>query len=226
MGPDDPRAVWAAMRCAAIEPPSRCCGSDGVTVLMKRLREAPTRSGSPNERSSSAAPAPIMLCSGVLPKPMPGSSTMLSGEMPALAAISSERAKKSAMSFMMSMAGSALSRLCMMMTGTSRAATSAGHAGIALQAPDVVGDNSALHRAPRQRRPISCCRSTRERRARRPRPAPAAAAATLPPPRPAARAIGPGRFRADVDDVGALGDHPAGLRQCAFRRGELPAVGE
>ena len=29
------------------------------------------------------------------------------------------------------------------------------------------------------------------------------------------RAIGPGGFRADVDDVGALGDHAAGLRQRA-----------
>ena len=43
---------FAAIRCAAIEPPSRCCGSDGVTLEMKRLREAPTRIGSPNERSS------------------------------------------------------------------------------------------------------------------------------------------------------------------------------
>ena len=38
------------------------------------------------------------------------------------------------------------------------------------------------------------------------------------------RAIGPGGFRADVDDVGALGDHAAGLRQRAFRCNELSAV--
>ena len=40
------------------------------------------------------------------------------------------------------------------------------------------------------------------------------------------RAIGPGGFRADVDDVGALGDHAAGLRQRALRRDELSAVGK
>ena len=43
-----------------------------------------------NSRSRASA---VMLCSGVLPKPMPGSSTILSRAMPALAAISSERRK-------------------------------------------------------------------------------------------------------------------------------------
>src|SRR5260370_38790171 len=43
---------WAAIKWAAIEPPRRCCGSDGETVLMKRLREAPTRMGRPKVRSS------------------------------------------------------------------------------------------------------------------------------------------------------------------------------
>ncbi len=38
----------AAIRCAAIEPPRRCDGSDGVTLAMKRLREAPTRMGWPS----------------------------------------------------------------------------------------------------------------------------------------------------------------------------------
>ena len=85
-------------------------------------------------------------------------------------AISSERAKKAAISFMMSMLASTLSRLCMTMTGALRAADQPGHAGIALQAPDVVGDRGAMHQAPRRRRPISCCRSRRERRAQ-PRPA-------------------------------------------------------
>src|SRR4051812_17120236 len=113
----------AAIKWAAIEPPSRCCGSDGETVLMKRLREAPTRMGRPNARSSSSRASAVMLCSGVLPKPMPGSSTISSVEIPAFAAVSSERAKKAAMSFKMSMAGSALSRLCMTITGTLRSAS-------------------------------------------------------------------------------------------------------
>src|SRR3954447_6169732 len=103
----------AAIKWAAIEPPSRCCGSDGETVLMKRLREAPTRRGRPNALSSPSRASAVMLCSGVLPKPMPGSSTIFSAEIPAFAARSSERAKNAAMSFMMSIAGSARSRLCM-----------------------------------------------------------------------------------------------------------------
>ena len=40
------------------------------------------------------------------------------------------------------------------------------------------------------------------------------------------RAIGPGGFRADVDDVGAFGDHPPGLRQRALRGDELSAIGK
>src|SRR5262245_16061468 len=81
----------AAMTWAAIEPPSRSCGSDGDTDAIKRLREAPIRIGRPKTLSSLRRASAVMLCSGVLPKPMPGSSTMLSLPMPALAAISSER---------------------------------------------------------------------------------------------------------------------------------------
>jgi hypothetical protein len=39
-------------------------------------------------------------------------------------------------------------------------------------------------------------------------------------------AIGPGGFRADVDDVGALGDHASDLRQRTLRGDKLPAVGK
>src|SRR6516162_7436368 len=113
----------AAIRCAAIEPPSRCCGSDGTTEAINRLREAPTRSGKPKLLSSSRRASAVMLCSAVLPKPMPGSRTILPRAMPAFVAMSSERAKKAEMSLMMSIAGSALSRLCMTMTGTLREAT-------------------------------------------------------------------------------------------------------
>src|SRR5882757_1599426 len=113
----------AAIKWAAIEPPRRCCGSDGETVLMKRLREAPTRMGRPNVRSSPSRASAVMLCSGVLPKPMPGSSTIFSAEIPAVAATSSERVKNATMSFMMSIAGSARSRLCMTITGSLRSAS-------------------------------------------------------------------------------------------------------
>src|SRR5262245_27048263 len=114
----------AAITCAAIEPPRRCCGSEGVTLEMKRFREAPTSIGSPNERNSPSRASVVMLCSGVLPKPTPGSSTIFSRAMPALSAMSSERAKKPAMSAMISTDGSALSRLCMTTTGTLRSAIS------------------------------------------------------------------------------------------------------
>src|SRR5579864_5351951 len=64
---------WAAIRCAAIEPASRSFGSDGDTEAMKRFREAPTRIGRPKMSSSCSRASAIMLCSAVLPKPMPGS---------------------------------------------------------------------------------------------------------------------------------------------------------
>src|SRR6185369_6693749 len=41
-----------AKRCAAMEPPSRCGGSEGVTAAMKLLRDAPTSSGQPKLLSS------------------------------------------------------------------------------------------------------------------------------------------------------------------------------
>jgi hypothetical protein len=40
------------------------------------------------------------------------------------------------------------------------------------------------------------------------------------------RAVGPGGFRADVDDVGTLGDHAPRLRQRALRGDKLSAVGK
>src|SRR5258705_13947688 len=85
-----------ARRWAAIDPPSRWSGGAGETLSMKRLREAPRRSGRPNDLSSSSRAMAMRLCSGVLPKPMPGSSTIFCLEMPARAAISSERAKNAA----------------------------------------------------------------------------------------------------------------------------------
>src|SRR6516165_8587078 len=82
-----PAPRWTAIRCAAIDPPRRSSGSAGPTVAMKRLREAPTRIGRPKALSSSSRASAILLCSLVLPKPMPGSSTILPSPMPAWAAI-------------------------------------------------------------------------------------------------------------------------------------------
>src|SRR6516165_3832447 len=112
-----------ASRWAAIDPPSRWSGGAGETLSIKRLREAPTRSGSPNDLSSGRRAMAVRLCSGVLPKPIPGSSTMFCRAMPARAAMSSEREKNAEISAMMSIEGSAASRLCMMITGTACSAT-------------------------------------------------------------------------------------------------------
>ena len=71
----------------------------------------------------------VMLCSGVLPKPIPGSSTMRSRAMPARAAMSSERAKKAFTSAMMSMRRIGASRLCMTITGTPCSATTRAMSG-------------------------------------------------------------------------------------------------
>ena len=96
-----------------------------------------------------------------------------------------------------------------------------GHAGIALQAPDVIGDGSALIERPGDDGRFHAV--DRDGNAERDD----ICQHRLQPPqfffrRDRLRAIGPGGFRADVDDVGALGDHAPGLRQCAFGRGEGP----
>src|SRR5580704_9639901 len=118
-----------ARRCAASEPPSRSAGSEGTIEWMKRLREAPTKSGRPKPRQASSRAMQVRLCSGVLPKPMPGSSTMRSRAMPARAAMTSERSKKAVTSATMSILGSAASRLCMMMTAAPRTATTRAMSG-------------------------------------------------------------------------------------------------
>ena len=81
-------------------------------------------------------------------------------------------------------------------------------------------------RAPRRRPRISCCRWRRERRARRRRPSTGCSRRSSSSAETGCAPIGPGGFRADVDDVGALGDHAPGLRQRALRRDELPAIGK
>src|SRR5208283_3289691 len=60
-----------ASRCAASDPPRRSMGSEGATEWIKRLREAPTRSGAPKPRQASSRAMQVKLCSAVLPKPMP-----------------------------------------------------------------------------------------------------------------------------------------------------------
>ena len=125
MGADDPRAALRRhqmrrdraaeplmrlrRRHRADEALARCADQQRQAERLAIRRAAPARSCSARASCRSRCRDRARSCRG---------------EMPALAAMSSERAKKAAMSCMMSMAGSALSRLCMMMTGTPRSATS------------------------------------------------------------------------------------------------------
>ena len=112
---------------------------------MKRLRDK-----SDQERQAEAlaarraARSSSMLCSGVLPKPMPGSSTICSRAMPARAAMSSERSKNAITSAMMSIDGIGLVAVVHDDHRYAMLGDHARHVGIALQAPDVVDDRGAL----------------------------------------------------------------------------------
>ena len=220
------RRASTASTLAAIEPPMRCCGFDGETESMKRLRDSPISSGRPNARSSESRAIVVMLCSGVLPKPMPGSSTICSRAMPARAAISSERAKKSSTSAMMSSAGSTAIAIVHHDHRHAVLGGDARHVGVALQTPHVVHDRgAALERPGRDRRLDGVDRDRQaephdlgqDRRKTR--------KLVLGRNRLHA-AIGPGRLRADVEDVGAFGRHAPGVIDGDGGVEELAAVGE
>ena len=143
MGPDDPRAALGRdqmRRDRAAEPLMRLRRGDRTDEALARRADQQRQA---EDASSSSRASAVMLCSGVLPKPMPGSSTMFSREMPALSAISSERAKKAAISFMMSMPASTLVAVVHDDDGRMARRHQPRHVGIALQAPDVVGDDCA-----------------------------------------------------------------------------------
>ena len=192
---------------------------------MKRLRDAPISRGKPNSRSSSSRASTVMLCSGVLPKPMPGSSTIWLPGMPARAAMSSERAKNASISRMISMAGSARSRLCITMTAALCSATTLAMSGSRCRPQTSLAIAAPAPSAHATTADFMLSMETGVPRA-----------TTSPKHRAQPlqlflgghrlRAIGPGGLRADVDDVGTLGDHAAGLRQRALRRDELSAVGK
>ncbi len=111
------------------------------------------------------------------------------------------------------------------MTGTLRAASNAGHVGIALQAPDVVGDDGARVKRPGNNGRFHAVDGDGDpERDGLGQYRPQTLQLFL--GRDRLGAIGPGRFRADVDDVGAFGDHAPGLRQRALRRDKPAAVGK
>ncbi len=100
-----------------------------------------------------------------------------------------------------------------------------GHVGVALQAPDVVGDGcTGVKRPADHGRFHAVDRYGNAERNDLGQYRLQALPFFL--DRDRLRAVGPGGFRADVDDVGALGDHPPGLRQRALRRDELSAIGK
>ena len=167
----------------------------------------------------------MRLCSGVLPNPMPGSSTMRSRGMPARQAISSEREKNSVHSAKMSIAGSAVSRLCMMMTGAC-VGDDARHVGVALQAPHVVDDRGAGLECPGRHR--SFHRIDRDRNAEpdHGRQDAGKAAALLIERHRNRIAVGPRRFRADIENVGAFDGKALRLGNGGGRIEKAAAVGK
>ena len=168
----------------------------------------------------------VMLCSGVLPKPMPGSSTILSRAMPARSAISSERAKNADTSAMMSMAGSAVSRLCMTITGTPRSATSVAMSGSRCRPQTSLTIAAPWSSAQAATLALMVSIDTG-------RPSLTTAGSTGAEPRHFVvagdrlrAAIGPRRLRADVENVGALFGHRGGVGDGRRRIDELAAVGK
>src|SRR5450755_4414425 len=119
----------APMIFAAIVAGSRSPGPLGTSLPMKDLRETPRRMGNPSPTISSIRARIARFCSSVFPKPMPGSSTMRFWRMPAAAARSSAFPKKPSISSTISSEGSAFSRLCMITTAASCAATVSAIAG-------------------------------------------------------------------------------------------------
>ena len=101
----------------------------------------------------------------------------------------------------------------------------ASHAGIALQAPDIVGDGGALIERPGDDGRFHAVdrhgNAERDDFGQH-----RLQALQFFFRRDRFRPVGPGGFRADVDDVSALGDHPPGLGQRGFGGGKLPAVRE
>ena len=101
----------------------RSSGVEGVTVLMNCF------SGCPNEQRQTEAfefsrrAMQVMLCSGVLPKPMPGIQDDHARVNPARAAISKEREKSRSRRRRCRWPDPPGSRLCITMTGTPRSAT-------------------------------------------------------------------------------------------------------
>src|SRR5918998_1727063 len=85
-----------AITFAATVPGMRSLASSTpVSLPIKLLREAPTRTGNPSSTSESRCLRSAKLCSSVFPNPMPGSRIIFSSCTPAAAACSTLLARKS-----------------------------------------------------------------------------------------------------------------------------------
>ncbi len=119
----------SAIAFAASVPGRRRSTSTPRILPRNDLRERPTRIGAPKPRKRSRFQMQEWFCSGVLPKPTPGSSRIRQKGTPAAAARLSERSKKRSTSSRMSIAGSASSRLCMTTTAEPVSATASAMPG-------------------------------------------------------------------------------------------------
>ena len=211
VGADDPRAALCRRqmrRDRAAEPLMRLRRHDRADEAL--ARRADQQRQAEDARVRPAGPARSCSARASCRSRCRGRARCCRREIPALSAIASERAKKAAISCMMSMSGSTRSRLCMTITGEWRAANSRGHRRDRAAGPRRRWRWMRPHRAPRRRRPISCCRWRREHRGETMSARIGCRRSQFFLGRDRFGAIGPGGFRADVDDVGALGDHARG----------------
>ena len=126
----------------------RSSGADGVTELMKRLREAPTKSGSPKRLNSASRAMQADALFRRLAEADAGiEHDAVAGDAGALGDL--QRASKERLDIGDDVDGR-VGRLAVMHDDDRHAVfgDDRGHGGIALQAPDVVDDGGALVERP------------------------------------------------------------------------------
>ena len=172
-----------AKRWLAIEPPSRSIGlgrDDGIDEALARgadqQRQAECFQGAELGQHLDAL-------FGRLAEADAGvEHNLLAADAGARPRSRASARRNCSISLMISIAGSAFSRLCMTMIGARERAATPRHLRIALQAPDIVEDRWRRRRAPRPRRAPSWCRSRPGSRARPPAAARLSAARFPRPP--------------------------------------------
>src|ERR1700730_9139222 len=88
------RAPFITASAASPKPPYSRSSTDLPRILpMKLLRDTPTSSGAPSAAKRESSFSSVKLCASPLPKPIPGSSAIASGAMPASMQAARSRAR-------------------------------------------------------------------------------------------------------------------------------------